>query len=91
METAGNIQQLVSDHNQLLSSAIDLVTTAREEWTEYSSKLGKDNVEANTIVRMITLLKFGIRILRKSDTIVHFSNSCLLNFTIYMYIAKFFL
>ena len=41
METAGNIQQLVSDHNTLLSSIVDLVSTAREEWTEYSSKLGQ--------------------------------------------------
>jgi len=44
METAGNMQQLVSEHNQLLSSVIDLVSTAREEWTEYSSKIGKGTI-----------------------------------------------
>jgi len=50
METAGNIQQLVNDHNQLLSGVIDLVTTAREEWTEYSSKLGKWMLETRGIL-----------------------------------------
>ena len=40
LEATGNAQQLMADHNSLLSSVVDIVNTAREEWPEYSSKLG---------------------------------------------------
>ena len=40
LEGTGNVQQLVGDHNSLLSSVIDIVNTAKEEWPEYSSKPG---------------------------------------------------
>ncbi|XP_065904948.1 mediator of RNA polymerase II transcription subunit 8-like isoform X2 [Dysidea avara] len=57
METSGNIQQLVADHNSLLSAVIDLVSTAREEWTEYSSKLEDStknrSVETRKLVHIV--------------------------------------
>lgn len=41
LETTGSAQQLVNDHNSMLSSVVDIVNTAKEEWPEYSSKLGQ--------------------------------------------------
>jgi len=41
LEATGNAQQLIADHNSLLSSIVDIVSTARDEWPEYSSKLGQ--------------------------------------------------
>ena len=41
MEATGSVHQLVDDHNSMLSSVVDIVNTTREEWPEYSSKLGQ--------------------------------------------------
>ena len=41
LETTGNVQQLVVDHNSMLSSVVDIVGTAKDEWPEYASKLGQ--------------------------------------------------
>ena len=41
LEATGNVQQLVTDHNSMLSSVVDIVSAAREDWPEYTSKLGQ--------------------------------------------------
>lgn len=41
LEATGSVQQLVADHNSMLTSVVDIVGTARDEWPEYASKLGQ--------------------------------------------------
>ena len=41
LEATGSVQQLVTEHNSMLSSVVDIVNTTKEEWPEYSSKLGQ--------------------------------------------------
>ena len=41
LEATGNVSQLVADHNSMLSSVVEIINTTREEWPEYSSKLGQ--------------------------------------------------
>ena len=41
LEATGSVQQLVADHNSMLSSVVDIVGNARDDWPEYASKLGQ--------------------------------------------------
>ena len=41
LEATGNVQQLIADHNSLLSSVADIISATKEDWPEYSSKLGQ--------------------------------------------------